>query len=220
MFEGFSPETASFLWELKFNNERPWFLEHKGEFEKYVNTPFKALAQDTFVLVEEKYPRLDGRLHVSRIYRDARRLFGRGPYKDHMWFSIKKDASLMEGPALWFEIGAADYGCGFGFYCASPAQMAAFRAAVDANPAEFEALARRVERYRDFRITGEEYKRSKGDRGELINRWYNRKHVGVEIRRDFGEELYSPELPEKLLKVFEKLMPVYEYFLRFSGGAE
>lgn len=28
-------------------------------------------------------------LKTSRIYRDARRLFGRGPYKDHLWFCVR-----------------------------------------------------------------------------------------------------------------------------------
>ena len=32
MFSGFSEKTGSFLWELAFNNERPWFLAHKKEF--------------------------------------------------------------------------------------------------------------------------------------------------------------------------------------------
>ena len=51
MFKGFSEKTGSFLWELAFNNERPWFLEHKQEFEELVNVPFKALAQETFKLM-------------------------------------------------------------------------------------------------------------------------------------------------------------------------
>ena len=45
MFQGFSKKTGEFLWELAFNNERPWFLAHKDEFEEYVNAPFKALAE-------------------------------------------------------------------------------------------------------------------------------------------------------------------------------
>ena len=39
MFTGFSEKTGGFLWELAFNNERPWFLAHKQEFEDFVNTP-------------------------------------------------------------------------------------------------------------------------------------------------------------------------------------
>lgn len=33
MFTGFTKQTSEFLWELAFNNERPWFLEHKEQFE-------------------------------------------------------------------------------------------------------------------------------------------------------------------------------------------
>ena len=95
-FDGFSPKTSEFLWELSFNNERTWFLAHKDEFERVLNAPFKALAEETFALMQQRYPQLDCRLHVARIYRDARRLHGRGPYKDHLWFSIKGGDALLE----------------------------------------------------------------------------------------------------------------------------
>ena len=107
-------------------------MEHKQEFEDVVNTPLKALAHETFQQMELRYPNLDVRLHISRIYRDARRLFGRGPYKDHLWFSIKASSMLLEGPMFWFEIGAADFSYGMGFYSASPAQMQAFRRSIEA----------------------------------------------------------------------------------------
>ena len=32
MFEGFTMETSQFLWDLSFNNERPWFQAHKEQF--------------------------------------------------------------------------------------------------------------------------------------------------------------------------------------------
>ena len=67
MFQGFSKKTGEFLWELAFNNERPWFLAHKDEFEERVNAPFKALAGECFALMEQRYPALDCRVHVSRI---------------------------------------------------------------------------------------------------------------------------------------------------------
>jgi uncharacterized protein (DUF2461 family) len=37
MFQGFTERTSGFLWDLSFNNERPWFLEHKAEFETVLN---------------------------------------------------------------------------------------------------------------------------------------------------------------------------------------
>lgn len=212
MFNGFSPQTSNFLWELAFNNERPWFLEHREEFEQVLNTPFKALAADTAELMARRFPQRSFRLHVSRIYRDARRLFGRGPYKDHMWFSLKDNDILLDGPCFWFEVGAADYSYGLGFYSATAAQMAAFRRKVDANPARFERLARSVAKS-GFSVTGEEYARSKGSRSEIIDRWYNRKRLGMELSRDFGGDILSPNLPELLADNFGKLLPMYDFFM-------
>lgn len=212
MFEGFTSQTSNFFWELAFNNERPWFMAHKEEFERILNTPFKALAADTAELMEQRFPARSFRLHVSRIYRDARRLFGRGPYKDHLWFSLKDNDILLDGPCFWFEVGAADYSYGMGFYSATAAQMAAFRRKVDANPARFERLAKAVMRS-GFTVTGEEYARSKGHRSQIIDQWYNRKRLGLEICRDFGGDILSPELPELLVDSYEKLLPMYDFFM-------
>ena len=79
MFNGFTKETSEFLWELSFHNERPWFQEHKDQYLRVLHEPFHALAEDTRALMAENWPLSDFDLHVSRIYRDARRLFGRGP---------------------------------------------------------------------------------------------------------------------------------------------
>ena len=46
MFTGFSDATIDFLWELRFHNERPWFLEHKQVFLDTLDRPMKALAAD------------------------------------------------------------------------------------------------------------------------------------------------------------------------------
>ena len=127
MFQGFSPAAVEFLWGICLNNERGWFMEHKQDYHQFVEQPIKELGREVFDELSAAFPNTDWQLHVCRIYRDARRLFGRGPYKDHLWFSIKASTMLLEGPMFWFEIGAADYSYGMGFYSASPAQMEAFR---------------------------------------------------------------------------------------------
>ena len=66
-FAGFTPATSDFLWGLAFNNEREWFLAHKDEFERVLNTPFKALAADTFTLMHQRFPKRDIQLHIAYI---------------------------------------------------------------------------------------------------------------------------------------------------------
>lgn len=218
-FSGFSRQTSDFLWGLMFNNERTWFLEHKNEYETHLNRPIKALAETVTAKMNEAYPNMEWQYHVSRIYRDARRLFGRGPYKEKLWFTVYPASTQNRGPSFWFEIGAAQYGYGFGFFEVTPRMMEQFRRGIDANPARFERLAAGIDRIPGFKVVGEEYKRPKGDRGELINKWYNRKWAGVELMADLEGEAFTPALADTLAAAYKKCMPMYEYFLEFYFGA-
>ena len=38
-FEGYSQETLDFLWGIRFNNERSWFLAHKQDYEAHLLAP-------------------------------------------------------------------------------------------------------------------------------------------------------------------------------------
>ena len=213
MFQGFSKETGEFLWELSFHNERPWFLEHKEQFEQVLNAPFKELARETAEQMQLRFPAMDVQVHVSRIYRDARRLFGRGPYKDHLWFTVKDGANYASGPMFWFEIHPATYSYGMGYFDVTPGEMELFRQTVDANPARFERLAGKIDRMQGLQVIGPAYARPKGSYDEPVRSWYNRKWVGVEARRDLEGDAFSPALPQILCDTFEKLMPMYEYLL-------
>ena len=66
MFRGFSPETMDFLWGIRMNNERSWFLAHKNDYMQYLYEPMKALGEAIFWPFQE-VPGLE--LKVSRIYR-------------------------------------------------------------------------------------------------------------------------------------------------------
>ena len=54
MFTGFSDATIDFLWELRFHNERPWFLEHKQTFLDTLDRPMKALADEVYVAFTDR----------------------------------------------------------------------------------------------------------------------------------------------------------------------
>lgn len=212
----FSKDTQNFLWDLKFNNERPWFNEHKEQFERVLNTPFKELGRNTFEQFKKRFPEESYSLHISRIYRDARRLFGRGPYKDHLWFSIKNSSGERNDASFFFEIGPEGWCYGMGVYCPKSEEMEMFRKSIDANPARFERLALDIEKMPEFIVEGEEYKRPKGNYDGVIGKWYNRKYVAAVSYRDFGGELFREDLCLLLADAFEKLNPMYEYLSRFG----
>lgn len=219
MFQGFTQEASDFLWELAFHNERSWFKPRKEQFDRCLGLPFKELALETRDALARRTPGREWQLHISRIYRDARRLFGRGPYKDHLWFSLYRGDSFPGAPSFWFELNAAMYLYGAGAYDVTPGQMEAFRRSIVANPARFERLALDAEAQGPYLLTGEEYKRPKGDLGPALNRWYNRRGPGLERSVDFGGDLLTPRLPELLAEAFLGLMPMYDYLFEVFGAA-
>ena len=79
MFQGFSQGAVDFLWGIRFHNERSWFEAHKEEYLTLVAQPLRELGNQTAAAMAEAFPKLGLELKVSRIYRDARRLHGRGP---------------------------------------------------------------------------------------------------------------------------------------------
>ena len=34
MFQGYSQEAVDFMWGIRFNNERGWFLAHKDDYQQ------------------------------------------------------------------------------------------------------------------------------------------------------------------------------------------
>ena len=216
-FEGFTQQTFDFLWELQLHNERPWFKEHKETFDKAVDQPFRALAAEVTDLMNDRHQELGLQVHVSRIYRDARRLFGRGPYKDHLWFSLQRDDHAL-GPMFWFEINVENYSAGMGQWDRTPQEAALMRQRMAAHPGEFEAVVQALPE--DYRLWGEEYKRPKGDLGPVLNPWYNRKTLSVGKDDPFGKALFTPELPALLADFYDKLLPLWEIFTQIHQLAQ
>ena len=123
MFTGYTDQTVDVFWGIRFNNEKSWFEQHKETYRAHFYEPMKALAAQVYEIFQDRHGDLELATRVSRIYRDARRLFGRGPYKDHLWLTLFRWDGGEEGarPALWFEITPDEWSYGMGFWCAKAA---------------------------------------------------------------------------------------------------
>ena len=220
-FSGFTEAANEFLWGIRLNNERPWFQAHRQEYIDHVQTPLRLLAEEVYDEFNGAHPELELILRISRIYRDARRLYGRGPYKSSLWFTLRSAGeNWNELPAFWFGLRPDSYGYGLGVYDARPAAMARFRAEIDRDPGEMLALARTFARQDRFRLDGEEYKRPKGHPEPPLNQWYNRKRLDLYYETLPDARLYSPELAGEVLEGFESLLPFYHYFKKLCLRAD
>ena len=221
MFQGFSDKTIDFMWGIRFNNEKTWFEAHKEEYLTHFYNPMRELGRQVFDEMKERHGDLGLVLKVSRIYRDARRLHGRGPYKDHLWFTLRPPQSDSDGadyPAFWFEVGPEGWSHGVGFWCATPAMMAAMRRDMEERPRRLERLARKLSRQSQFQLQGQDYARPKTAPSLLLQPWYSKRNIAIGCDRPFDDLLCSPRLPEALAEGFSFLEPYYQYFASFCGG--
>ena len=222
MFQGFSQETIDFLWGIRFNNERGWFEAHKQDYQNHLYTPMKELGADVQARLLELYPKSQLNLKISRIYRDARRLFGRGPYKDHLWLSLFRWDEGEDGarPVLWFELTPDEWSYGMGFWCAKPVVMEKHRARIDRDPKPLLRLENRLRKQDQFTLNGPEYARQKACPEPKLASWYNKKSLSVGRYAPLSEELYSPALVDTLVDGFSFLIPYYDYFSTLWADAD
>lgn len=211
-FEGFPKELPDFLWGLAFNNEKSWFEAHRDEYERCLQKPFRALAFGLADRMDERFPNVAPALHISRINRDARRLHGRGPYKDHLWFTLAKTSGLHDiQPCLYFEIGATAYAYGLGFWMASGGTAERWREHIDANPRRLERLVRAFNKQDRFTLDSVCYKRPKGDRGKLLNDWYNSRSLSCDRKVFFEPDPPDASLLDEMERDLSLLVPLYKY---------
>ena len=214
MFEGFSPRTIEYMFNLRFNNNRIWFEEHKDEFQREFQNPMKQLGQEVFTHLNEDYEHYGFKHKVSRIYKDARRVRGGEPYRTNLWFSIEKPSEEWTStPVFWFELAPEEWSYGLGYYSAKPMTMLNLRARIDNEPKKFEKLVAPFEKQDEFILDGPEYARKKEAPTAKTEQWYNKKSFSLVHSQQNGEELYSPELTQRLIAGYRFLMPLYDYFI-------
>ena len=216
MFTGFSQETSQFMMDLALNNDRPWFERHREVYERSLKKPMDELAKEVMAELVRRFPDDPFELHISRIYRDARRLFGRGPYKEELWFSIKPSRNMEGGGNLFFGIDALSWQLGCDFW-RDPKGMAGFRKSMDDDPETFLALARWFEGQTYWTLHGEDYKKPKGHAGDALAPWYNKKYFWMMHREPFNEKLFSHDFVALAADGLSALMPFYRYFLKVYG---
>lgn len=215
MFTGFSPETVDFLWGIRMNNNRDWFLAHKQQYLDALYEPMKELGQELFQPFQDRAGNL---LKVSRIYRDSR-LHHPAPYKESLWICIRREVDWWgENPCLFFEINPEGVDYGFFLWKPRSAAMKRFREELAARPEPFLELVAKVEAETGVPITANCYKRPVPTQNPALERFFPwRDQLGCTCHEDFRPETFSPELARRARSFLEQLIPLYDYFYRFGG---
>ena len=159
---------------------------------------------------------------MTRIYRDARRLHGRGPYKDHLWLCVEQPAEQWTAhPTFWFELTPDGWSYGLGYYMARPLTMAKLRARMDHDPKPMERLTRDLERQPEFSLEAENYKRPRSAPSRpALAPWYQAKSFAITHQDKLTDELFCRDIVEHLKQGFSFLLPYYDYFVTLDGDPD
>lgn len=214
MFTGFTEETVDFMWGIRFNNERSWFESHREIYLASFYQPMRELGDEIYAFVAALRPDCGLIRKVTRIYRDARRLHGRGPYKESLWFTVEQPSERRAGgPALWFELMPEGWSYGMGYWMPEPRTMAKLRSRISRDPETMEGLMRGLGEQREFTLETEDYRRPKSAApSAVLEPWYRAKSFSISHSGSLTEELFSREIVGRLERGFTFLLPYYDYF--------
>ena len=222
MFQGFSDATVDFMWGIRFNNEKTWFEQHKEEYKTTFYQPMKELGEELYAFVREMRPDYGLICKTARIYRDARRLHGRGPYKENLWFCIEQPGEAWtDRPSFWFELTPDGWSYGMGYWVSKPVTMAKLRARIDRDPKPMEELTRRLKEQEEFSLHTVDYKKLRAPApSEILEPWYRAKYFSIGHEEKLTEELFGREIVERLKRGYTFLLPYYDYFMTLDGDAD
>lgn len=220
-FDGFSRDAIQFLADLAVNNERSWFQPRKGDYERLLKEPLEALClalADRFEL--RGLPlRADPSRSPFRIYRDLRFSADKSPYKTHVSASFPW-AGEGGGVGGYFHFQPGEMFAGGGMWHPEPAQLAAWRRAVDGDLATVEAALGDSK----FAATFGEVS---GDRMKRVPTGFAADHPGAELlklkdvtfgRRLADDDVLSSGLPDLLADTFAAAIPVLQLLAGLSPG--
>lgn len=206
-FAGFPKDALRFLRELKKNNNREWFAEHKARYEQNLKEPMLMLLGGLAARLQAVDPEIviEPKKAMYRIYRDVRFSNDKSPYK--IWiaaaftfrgFDRKNDA------AFYFHITPEELGIGGGLYAPLGDCLKNIRKGIDTDAASLRTVLKAKPFKKYFgELTGEELAR--------VPQGYDKEHPEIDLLKK-KQFLCWKVLPVALVTEAELLDNLVEHF--------
>jgi uncharacterized protein (TIGR02453 family) len=137
----FTPQIFVFLSGLRRSNRRPWFLQHKQDYEDWARQPSLRFITDLQFHLRKVSPWLVANPKpvggsLFRIYRDVRFSKDKSPYKTHigMNFWHAHASETVHAPGIYFHIEPGQCFLAGGVWHPDPRSLARIRDAIDTKP--------------------------------------------------------------------------------------
>ncbi len=218
-FKGFPKELPRFFKNLKQNNTKAWFEEHKKDYETHVKQPscdfVEAMGKKllSFAPGIKAIPKVNKSLF--RLNRDTRFSKDKTPYKTNMgiWF-WEGEGKRMESSGFYFHLENNKLMLGAGVYMFPRHLMEKYRDAV-VDPIRGKGLKKALAKLgkNGYEVKGRHYKRipagydANHENADYL--LFNGFHCGNEIT--LPKEFYTSAFIDYAFLEYKKMLPLHEW---------
>ena len=204
-----SKTTLDFLKELKKNNNREWFTDHKAEFQ----VEQKKAKEFYSALMDELKTHDDiESVKIFLIYRDVRFSKDKTPYKNNLGGSMVRATKWLRG-GYYFHFEPDNCFIAAGFWNPNSADLSRIRQEIAANPDEFREI-----------INDKTFKKYfgelEGNKLKTSPRGYAKDHPAVDllrykqflvIYRFTDQQVIRPNFVNEMVNGFKAIRPFFNY---------
>ena len=152
--------TLKFLKNLKKNNNRPWFQEHRKQYEN-VKADFLLLVEKLITGIaafDKPIGNLEAKNCLFRINRDVRFSKNKDPYKSNLAAYFNKDGKKGIGAGYYLHVEPGRSFVAGGIWMPEPAVLAGIRQEIDYNFTDWKKLIdqKKFRKYFPEAVKGEE----------------------------------------------------------------
>jgi len=216
----FTKNYHQFLSNLKKNNNRVWFNEHKQDYLDHVKKPFENFVEE--LLLQSRS--VDDSIMITpkeaifRIYRDVRFRKDKTPYKTNMSASISKyGRKKMLHPGIFVQLGVDGLMLASGTFRPDPSIRDKIRDYIGANSTEFKKILneKKFKKYwgeiqgEKNKVLAKEYKQLLSKEPLIANKQF---YVTAKVADP--KILISKDLDKTILTYFKAVKPLATFLAK------
>lgn len=223
-FLGFSKKSLAFLKELRENNTKEWFEDHKHIYEEYILEPNRAFVLEmgehiqALVPTINALPKINGSMY--RIYRDIRFAKDKTPMKTHTGVIFwQGNAKRTQSANFYTRATPEEYVIGAGIRRFDTALLSTYREYIqDITHADRLFAILQECKKMGYDIIEPSYKRF--PRGFSKTYPYPELALlnGMVVNKKFtpDETYFSPKIIHKCFKIYEELLPLQQWLYEMT----
>lgn len=202
-------EALHFLKELKKNNNREWFADHKNEFKE-----LQVQIKQFYEALKEQMGRHDTieKLKLFRIYRDVRFSHDKTPYQPHFAGSFSRAGARLRG-GYYLKIKPGESFIATGFWGPEKNDLLRIRKELEQDANTFRGI-----------IGADDFKNSwgalQGEEVKTAPKGFNKEHKDIDlirkkqfifVRNFTDKEVLSSEFLNSVNSSFKAIRPYFDY---------